>query len=159
MFFSDIQLVIKTFFVFYSENWMWKWKKKDKFKYFKKFYNNFWSPVWYKWKTELRNFWDYFRLSDFFSSPSKIILFYFLTQWRHQTFISFALSLSLSIHIYIYIYIYSLACNNNNIYLKIIKMKQTILILKMMHSHNSGSVLCVFLVKLVLAIFHFFTKL
>ena len=28
MFFSDIQLVNKKIFVFYSENWMWKWKKK-----------------------------------------------------------------------------------------------------------------------------------
>ena len=83
-----------------------------------------------------------------FPHPARsFFFFYFLTQWCHQTFIYFALCLSVSLcvslsvsvslclSLYLSIYIYSLACNNSNTYLKIIKMKQTILILKMMHSH------------------------
>ena len=116
MFFNDIQLVIKKCLYF----WMWKLDVKMKIKLTtlndSKNFTIIFDDQFDINEKQLRNFWDYFRLSDFFSSPSKIF-FYFLTQWHHQTFISFAQ----------YIYIYSSACNHViTIYKKHIKMKNII---------------------------------
>ena len=98
MFFSEIELVIKKIFVLYSENWMWKWKKNDNF-------NNFWSPVWYKWKTELRNFWDYFRRSNFFFWPSKIFFLPFNIMASSNLYFFCSIYVCVCVYIYIYIYI------------------------------------------------------
>ena len=105
MFFSDTQLVIKKNFVFYSENWMWKWKKMTSLKDS----NNFTIVFDHQFDINEKQNWGtsetILGVQTSFSDPARSF-FYLLTQWHHQTFISFAQYMCVCVYIYIYIYIY-----------------------------------------------------
>ena len=117
MFFSDIQLVIKKL-VFWKLDVKMK-KKMTSLNNSKNFTIIFDHQFDINEKQNWGTSETILGFQTSFPHPARSF-FYFLTQWCHQTFISFAQYIC--VYIYIYIYIHSLACNNIDIYLKNIKI-------------------------------------